>query len=120
MAVGDQTHKETAVASDGKFWISRVLALLSQLDKDTKHVTPLIPIGDQKGAPYGEAQKTLEKLGKVASLPHLPFAYGYSPDLSERSPTTRIGKQQGVSNSCWLLSSFVIVVEKRITLRISR
>ncbi|RDX52694.1 hypothetical protein OH76DRAFT_1399938 [Lentinus brumalis] len=33
--------KVAAVASDGRFWVSRVLATIEQLEKDTKHLRPL-------------------------------------------------------------------------------
>ncbi|KAH9857639.1 DNA polymerase phi-domain-containing protein [Lenzites betulinus] len=36
-----KTAKVAAVASDGKFWVSRVLATIELLEKDTKHVRPL-------------------------------------------------------------------------------
>jgi DNA polymerase phi len=39
VTIGDKATKVCAVASDGQFWISKVLNSIDRLEKDTKHVT---------------------------------------------------------------------------------
>lgn len=65
---GDQTHKEAGVASDGQFWISKTLATLARLDKDSKHVSPPVSLDEETQTSLGKAQKQLENLASVSLI----------------------------------------------------
>lgn len=58
---GEHTHKETGVASDGEFWISKTLATIALLDNEDKHVTPLIDVD-------GEVEDLLDKIDNGIDL----------------------------------------------------
>ncbi|KAG6331293.1 hypothetical protein ID866_7798 [Astraeus odoratus] len=62
---GDETYKETAVASDGEFWISKILTTLASLDKDAKHVSLLFPMSEEQRNLMSKVQKAFEKLDNV-------------------------------------------------------
>jgi DNA polymerase phi len=38
---GDKSAKVSAVASDGEFWVSKVLSTIQNLEKDSKHLSLL-------------------------------------------------------------------------------
>jgi len=45
MAVtGDKTARTCAVASDGEFWVSKVLQAITALEADPKHVSILVEV----------------------------------------------------------------------------
>ncbi len=53
------------MASDGQFWVSKVLSSIGRLEKDEKHVSPLSE-GDK--AIRGEARALIERLNKVCRV----------------------------------------------------
>jgi DNA polymerase phi len=54
-----------AVASDGEFWISKVLSTIEQLEKDSKHVSLLAEFDEDEVALHNKARETIAKLRKV-------------------------------------------------------
>jgi DNA polymerase phi len=62
---GEHTHKETGVASDGEFWTSKTLFTIALLEKDAKHVKPLITIDEEVQAPLAKIEKVIDQLRKV-------------------------------------------------------
>ena len=63
---GDKTQKEFGVASDGEFWISRVLATIEALAKNTKHVELIQELDDDDQAVVLKARKLTGTLRKMA------------------------------------------------------
>ncbi|OCH90301.1 hypothetical protein OBBRIDRAFT_887807 [Obba rivulosa] len=61
-----KTLKSSAVAADGEFWISKVLATIEQLEKDTKHVTPLNEADEEEQELRPKARQLIERLGSVS------------------------------------------------------
>ena len=70
----DKTAKVAAVASDGEFWISKVLNTIEELEKDTKHVTPLTEVDDEEQALREKARELVKRLRKVCD--NLPLSQG--------------------------------------------
>lgn len=66
-ADGDKMQKEPGVASDGQFWISRVLVTIETLTKDTKHVELIQELDDDDQAVVLKAKKLSGTLQKVAA-----------------------------------------------------
>ncbi|KAL4076956.1 DNA polymerase phi-domain-containing protein [Scleroderma yunnanense] len=94
---GDQTRKETGVASNGEFWISKVLKTLARLDKDTKHVSPLVPVDEEMQISLGNAQKALENLSK-ASTSRNEIVRGFELVVSSLILQCRCGEEGSVEN----------------------
>jgi len=48
--IGDKTARTCAVASDGEFWVSKVLKTITALETDSKHASILVEVDqdDQK------------------------------------------------------------------------
>ncbi|KAI6103557.1 DNA polymerase phi-domain-containing protein [Pisolithus sp. B1] len=113
MKKGDITHKETAVASDGEFWISKVLSTLARLDKDTKHVDPLAPVDEETQAVLDRVGKVHEKLGKVSSEKR-EVARGFELVLSSLVLQCRCGEEDSVENleSCLSAASRMFASKK--------
>ena len=57
-----------AVASDGAFWVSKVLSTIDQLSQDTKHVSLLCDLDDEDKALRAKARELAERLSKVRSV----------------------------------------------------
>ncbi|KAI5982996.1 DNA polymerase phi-domain-containing protein [Pisolithus marmoratus] len=94
---GDKTHKETAVATDGEFWISKVLTTLARLDKDTKHVSPLVSVDEETQALLDRVKKIHEKLDKV-SAEKKDVAGGFELVISSLVLQCRCGEEGSVEN----------------------
>lgn len=62
----DKTAKVAASASDGQFWISKVLATIEELEKDGKHVTLLSEIDEDEQALRQKARGLIERLHKAS------------------------------------------------------
>ncbi|CCM03691.1 uncharacterized protein FIBRA_05836 [Fibroporia radiculosa] len=62
---GDKAVKVPAVASDGEFWIQRVLCTIGELEKDTKHVRTLDDVDEEQQQLRIKARQTVERLRKV-------------------------------------------------------
>ncbi|KAI0831759.1 DNA polymerase phi-domain-containing protein [Trametes gibbosa] len=60
-----KTAKVAAVASDGKFWVSRVLSTVEALEKDTKHVRPLSEEDKEDAELRQKARQILARLHDV-------------------------------------------------------
>lgn len=110
---GDKTYKETAVASDGEFWISKVLSTLARLDKDTKHVDPLAPVDEETQALLNGVGKIHEKLGKV-STEKKEVARGFELVLSSLVLQCRCGEENSVESleSCLSAASRMFASKK--------
>ncbi|PFH52419.1 hypothetical protein AMATHDRAFT_139897 [Amanita thiersii Skay4041] len=54
--------KATAVASDGEFWMAKVLRTIKQLEEDTKHIAFCAKISPQVEELYSGARETLSRL----------------------------------------------------------
>ena len=57
--------KTHAVASDGDFWIAKVISTISQLEEDKKHVTLLENVEEDEQVLRVNAKETVESLRKV-------------------------------------------------------
>lgn len=57
--------KVSAAASDGQFWVSKVLNSIEQLGKDSKHVTLLIEADEGLEEIRQKARELTTRLGKV-------------------------------------------------------
>jgi DNA polymerase phi len=57
--------KTHAVASDGDFWIAKVISTISQLEEDKKHVTLLENVEEEEQVLRVKAKETVESLRKV-------------------------------------------------------
>ncbi|THG98713.1 hypothetical protein EW026_g3515 [Hermanssonia centrifuga] len=66
ITTGDKTVKVAAVASDGQFWVSKVLSSIGRLEKDEKHVSPLSEAEEGDKAIRGEARALIERLNKIS------------------------------------------------------
>ncbi|EKM83025.1 hypothetical protein AGABI1DRAFT_118424 [Agaricus bisporus var. burnettii JB137-S8] len=62
---GNTAEKISAVASDGDFWVSRVLKTIALLEKDSKHLSILIEAGDEDRQLRQQAQELAERLKAV-------------------------------------------------------
>ena len=77
--------KVAAVASDGRLWVSRVLATVETLEKDTKHVKPLEEVDEEDAAPRQKAREVLSRPKNVS----YPLGCGHSFVLTTFAPGTR-------------------------------
>lgn len=59
--------KTHAVASDGDFWIAKVISTISELEEDKKHVALLENVEEEEQALRVKAKETVESLRKVRS-----------------------------------------------------
>lgn len=66
--IGNTAEKISAVASDGDFWVSRVLKTIALLEKDSKHLSILIEAGDEDRQLRQQAQELAERLKAVRFL----------------------------------------------------
>ena len=57
--------KTYAAASDGDFWIAKVISTISQLEEDKKHVALLENVEEEGQALRLKAKETVESLRKV-------------------------------------------------------
>ena len=57
--------KTHAVASDGNFWIAKVISTISQLEEDKKHVALLETVEEREQNLRVKAKETVERLRKV-------------------------------------------------------
>lgn len=57
--------KVSAVASDGQFWVSKVLNTIERLEKDSKHVTRLTETDEEEEENRQKARELTTRLGKV-------------------------------------------------------
>ncbi|KAM5542581.1 hypothetical protein V8D89_003542 [Ganoderma adspersum] len=57
--------KVAAVASDGRFWVSRVLSTIEELEKDTKHIKPLSEVDEEEAEQRQKAREILARLKDV-------------------------------------------------------
>lgn len=59
-----------AAASDGKFWVSKVLSTIEQLNQDAKHVRPLSETDEDDKALRQKARNLTERLSIVRACRH--------------------------------------------------
>ncbi|KAF9533445.1 DNA polymerase phi-domain-containing protein [Crepidotus variabilis] len=64
---GDSAQKIPAVASDGEFWISKVLSVIQQLEADDKHVALLADAGEEEITRRKSALKITAEVAKTKS-----------------------------------------------------
>ena len=62
-----KSSKVAAVASDGRFWVSRVLSTISELEKDVKHVKPLNEADEEEAEQRQKAREILGRLKDVSA-----------------------------------------------------
>ncbi|CAA7265434.1 unnamed protein product [Cyclocybe aegerita] len=62
----DKTAKATAVATDGEFWIAKVVSTIQQLEDDQKHVSTLFEVDEEIAALRTKASGITDKLGKIS------------------------------------------------------
>ncbi|KAH7889259.1 DNA polymerase phi-domain-containing protein [Phlebopus sp. FC_14] len=110
---GEQTHRETAVASNGEFWITKVLGTLAQLDKDSKHVSPIEPIEEEQQDLISKVQKLISHLRKSAGEKS-EIARGFELLLSSLLLQSRCGEEDSIENSeaCLTAASQMFPSEK--------
>ncbi|KAF8843637.1 hypothetical protein BDN67DRAFT_945267 [Paxillus ammoniavirescens] len=111
---GDQTHKETAIASDGEFWMSKALATLAQLDKDAKHVKAHQDIEEEAQALFVKTQKAISQLRKISEDKEI--ARGFELVLSSLLLQCRCGEDGSLENleSCLNATSKMFPNEKTL------
>ena len=61
--------KMPAAASDGRFWVDRVLSTIEQLEKDTKHVAILTEVDEEDQVLRVKARQLAARLQAVGGLP---------------------------------------------------
>ncbi|KAI0086629.1 DNA polymerase phi-domain-containing protein [Irpex rosettiformis] len=66
--IDDKTSKVAAVASDGEFWVSKVLASIEKLEKDTKHVSLLAEIDDDDEDEVVLRSRARELIGRLKHI----------------------------------------------------
>ena len=66
LGLDDKTSKVAAVASDGEFWVSKVLASIANLEQDTKHVSLLSEVDDDDQALRQKARDVIGHLRTVS------------------------------------------------------
>lgn len=72
---GDKSSKVSAVASDGEFWVSKVLSTIRNLEKDSKHLSLLSDADEDDIALRNKALEIAARLKSVSSVPSkiMPF-----------------------------------------------
>lgn len=110
-ASGEKSTKVSAVASDGEFWVSKVLASVGQLEKDTKHVTLLVELDEDEQALCTKAKELAARLSNVRDLGYpgrlvLTICECRCPEYSKK-------QQRAVNYCCSLLSFNAIAVPSR-------
>jgi DNA polymerase phi len=75
--------KEGTVAVDDESWISKVLATISALDKDRKHLMSLSEANEEKQPLVEQAHKTIENLKQVRCA-QLAFYYIHRTNIRLR------------------------------------
>ncbi|CAL1703687.1 unnamed protein product [Somion occarium] len=61
----DKNIKVSAVASDGQFWVSKVLSTIERLDKDTKHVRRIVEAEEEEEELRQKARELASRLSKI-------------------------------------------------------
>ncbi|KAF8911087.1 DNA polymerase phi-domain-containing protein [Gymnopilus junonius] len=61
----DKVTKVTGVASDGEFWISKVLSTIEVLEADERHIELLADVDEDVAAFQAKARETIGKLRKI-------------------------------------------------------
>ncbi|KAI0350071.1 hypothetical protein OH77DRAFT_1100919 [Trametes cingulata] len=61
----NKATKAAGVASDGRFWVSRVLSTIDELEKDSKHVRPLSELDEEEAELRQKAHQILARLKDV-------------------------------------------------------
>ncbi|KAI0691182.1 DNA polymerase phi-domain-containing protein [Cytidiella melzeri] len=63
--IDDKTSKVVGVASDGEFWVSKVLTSIERLEKDTKHVSLLAEVDGDEHALFSQARELIGRLQHI-------------------------------------------------------
>lgn len=63
--VGDKVTKVAGVASDGEFWIAKVLSTIDLLEQDKKHVETIADIEEEEVALFSKTRQVLSSLKQV-------------------------------------------------------
>lgn len=93
--LGDKSVKTHAVASDGDFWIAKVISTISQLEEDKKHVALLEDVEEEEQSLRMKAKETVESLRKVKFRKKIilalgiNFCYGRFQAISKKRPEER-------------------------------
>ncbi|KAF5358052.1 hypothetical protein D9756_001914 [Leucocoprinus leucothites] len=66
LKTGEKATKVSAVASDGEFWVSKVLKTITALEADIKHVSALVEVDEED---QELRQRSLELVKKLRSVP---------------------------------------------------
>ena len=64
---GEKATKASAVASDGKFWVAKVLETIQRLENDSKHVSSLAEADEDEQQLRVRAREVIETLRAVGS-----------------------------------------------------
>lgn len=64
----DKISKIPGVASDGAFWISRILDFITRMKSDTKHLTSLTEENEETKQAYEKVLEIVDKF-KVSACP---------------------------------------------------
>ncbi|KAJ3512520.1 hypothetical protein NLJ89_g3472 [Agrocybe chaxingu] len=62
----DKTARARAVATDGEFWIAKVVSTIQQLEGDQKHVSILFEVDQEITALRTKASEIIDELGKIS------------------------------------------------------
>lgn len=57
--------KVNAVASDGEFWVEKVLSTIESLEEDKKHVKAIADVDEEEITLFTKARQTIIELRKV-------------------------------------------------------
>lgn len=109
---GDKLTKVAAVASDGEFWISKVLSTIEELENDKKHAAILTKVDEEDVTLHAHARDTILKLRKVGSI-YCPVCMLLT-EFRYRMTNKNLLKAQ--NSFCWVLSSndIALMVKMRV------
>ena len=103
------------MASDGRFWVSRVLATVELLEKDTKHVRPLNETDEEEVEQRQKARQIISRLKDVSSI-HTRWR-SYNSKLIQSPPRSpkNVGRRQEASSSSSLPRYYTIIARTKTT-----
>jgi hypothetical protein len=103
----DKTVKASAVASDGEFWVAKVLKTIKTLEADTKHISILIEVDEEDQSLRQKAQELVVKLKNV--ILSLSNECSAPADNTLRCPRISVKLLEGLNSFCSRLHSSITV-----------
>ena len=120
LTLDDKTSKVAAVASDGDFWVSKVLESIARLETDSKHVEALTAVDDEDEETLRlKAKELIGRLKRVSELVNgsqvLSASVGPMADGIERRLRANGGSPPEAPSSCWLRLFFTDIARQTKT-----